>query len=42
MVGKVGCLVYMVALIVGCLGGSILMADIDGAANKKGQLQVMN
>ena len=29
MVGKVGCLVYLAALLVGCLGGSFLKIDIS-------------
>ena len=35
MVGKVGCLVYLVALIVGCLGGSVLNFVLYGVVNKK-------
>ena len=33
--GKVGCLVYLVASTVGCLGGSVLKVDPAGAAKKK-------
>ena len=36
MVGKVGCLVYLEALSVGCLGGSVLNIDLVGAVKKKG------
>ena len=35
MVGKVGCLVYLVALLVGCLGGSVMKVDFSGVVNKK-------
>ena len=35
MVGKVGCLVYMVSLLVGFLGGSVLEVDIAGSVKKK-------
>ena len=35
MLGKVGCLVNMEALLVGYLGGSVLKVDIAGAANKQ-------
>ena len=35
MVGKVGCLVYMVALILGCLGSSVLTVDLAGVVKKK-------
>ena len=31
MVGKVGCLTYLEAIIVGCLGGSVMKVDLDGA-----------
>ena len=31
---KVGCLVGQVSLIVCCLEGSVLTADLDGAVNK--------
>ena len=34
MVGKVGCLVYPEALIVGCLGGSVLKVDISGVVKR--------
>ena len=34
MVGKVGCLVYLAEIIVGCLGGSFLKVDLAGAVNK--------
>ena len=33
--GKVGSLVNLTALLVGCLGGSVLNVDIDEAAKKK-------
>ena len=35
MVGKVGCLVYLVALLIGCLRGSVLKADLAGVVKKK-------
>ena len=35
MVGKVGCLVYLLAILVGCLGGSVLNADLAGVVKKK-------
>ena len=35
MVGKVGCLIYVAALLVSCLVGSVLDVDIDGVAKKK-------
>ena len=35
MAGKVGCLVYLVALLVCCLGGSVLKSDLAGAVKKK-------
>ena len=41
MVDKVGCLVYLSALLVGCMGGSVLTVDISGEV-KKGQLQVLD
>ena len=34
MTGKVGCLVVMSELIVGCLGGSFLKVDITGVVKK--------
>ena len=34
MTGEVGCPVGMVALLVGCLGGLIMKADMDGVAKK--------
>ena len=34
MVVKVGCIVYLAALIVGCLGGSVLKVDISGEVKK--------
>ena len=33
--GKVGCILYLMALLVGCLGGSFLKFDLAGAAKKK-------
>ena len=42
MVGKVGYIVYMAALLVGCLGGSVLKVYLDGVMNKKGRLQVLD
>ena len=35
MEGKVVCIVYMAALLVGCLGGSVLKVDLAGAVKKK-------
>ena len=35
MVGKVGCLVYLLAILVGCLGGSVINADLAGVVKKK-------
>ena len=35
LIGKVGCLVNMVALLVDYLGGSVLKADIDETVDKK-------
>ena len=35
MVGKIGCILYLGALILGCLGGSVLKVDINGAVKKK-------
>ena len=35
MVDRVVCLVYMVALLVGCLGNSVLKVDISEAVEKK-------
>ena len=35
MLGKVGCLVNLEALLVGYLGGSVLKVDLAGAANKQ-------
>ena len=35
MVVKVGCLVYLAALLISCLGGSVLKVDIAGAVKKK-------
>ena len=40
--GKVGSLVNLTALLVGCLGGSVLNVDIDEAAKKKIPLQVLD
>ena len=40
--GTVGCLVYMVALFVGFLGGLFLKVDIYGVVKEKGQLQVLD
>ena len=34
MMGNVGCLVYMAALLIGCLGGSVLKVDLSGLVNK--------
>ena len=42
MVGKVGYIVYMVALLVGFLGGSVLKVYLDGVVKKKGRLQVLD
>ena len=36
MVGKVGCILYLAALLVCYLGGSVMKVDLDGAINKKG------
>ena len=33
--GRVGCLLNMVALLVGCLQGSVLKADLSRAVKKK-------
>ena len=30
-----GCLVYLVSIIVGCLGGSVLKVDLPGMVKKK-------
>ena len=35
MVGKIVCLIYLVALVVGCLGGSVLKVDLSGEVKKK-------
>ena len=35
MVGKVGCIIFLVALLVGCLGGLGIKVDLDGIAKKK-------
>ena len=35
MLGKVVFLVYLAAIIVGCLGGSIMKVDLAGAVKKK-------
>ena len=35
MLGKVGCIVYMAALLLGCLVGSVLKVDLSGVVNKK-------
>ena len=35
IVGKVGCILYLEALFVGFLGGSVLKVDISGAMKKK-------
>ena len=32
---KVVCLVYLASLLVGCLGGSVMKVDIDGAVKKR-------
>ena len=40
--GKVGCLVNLVAPLVGCLGGFFLKVDTFGAAKKKERLQVFD
>ena len=42
MVGKVGCIVYLVALLLGCMGGSVLNVDITGSVKKKGRPQVLD
>ena len=42
MVGKVGFLVNLESIIVGCLVGSFMKVDIDGVVNKKWQLQVLD
>ena len=42
VMGKVGSLVNLTALLVGCLGGSVLNVDIDEAAKKKIPLQVLD
>ena len=42
---KFGCLVYLLALLVGCMGGSFLKChkvDLDGLVNKKWKLQVLD
>ena len=36
MAGKVGCLIYLAANIVGFLGGSVLKVSIAGEVKKKG------
>ena len=41
MLGKVVCLVYLAAILVGCLGGSVLKVYLDGVVKKKGRLQVL-
>ena len=33
--GKVGCIVYLAAFIVSCLGGSVLKVDLAGVVKKK-------
>ena len=42
MVGKVECILYLAALLVGCLRGSVLKVDLTGVINKKGQIQVLD
>ena len=42
IVGKVGFLVYLLALLVSCLGGSVLKVDLDGVVKKKSQPQVLD
>ena len=41
MVGMVGCLVFMEALLVGFLGGSVMKVDISGLVNQKSRIQVL-
>ena len=41
MTEKVGCLVYVVALLVGSLEGSFLKVNISRVVNKKGRLPVL-
>ena len=41
MIGKVGCLVYLAAVLVGLLGGSVLKDGLDGAVKKKMRLPVL-
>ena len=41
MMGKVGCLIDMVSLLLGFLMGSVTKVDIDGSEKKKVQLQVL-
>ena len=36
MLGKVRCLVYLAALLIGCLGGTVLKVDLAGVVKKKG------
>ena len=42
IMGKVGCIVYLVALLLGCMGGSVLNVDITGSVKKKGRPQVLD
>ena len=35
MVGKIGCILYLGALILGFLGGSVLKVDLSGLAKKR-------
>ena len=42
VMGKVGCIVNLAALLVGCLGGLVPNFDLAGAVKKKPQLQVMD
>ena len=41
IVGKVVCLVIMVVLLVGFLGGSVMKVDLTVAVKKKRRLQVL-
>ena len=39
---KVGCLVYLEEILVGCLGDSVPKVDIFRVVKKKGQLKVLD
>ena len=33
------CIIYLLSLLVGCLGGSVLKVDLAGAVNEKGNFR---